>query len=41
MLDDYPELVMPIQYCLKVPEYRGGEDDFLSIFNYELLKNVL
>ena len=31
MLDDYPKMVMPIQCCLKVPEYRGGEDDFLSI----------
>ena len=41
MLDDYPKMVMPIQCCLKVPEYRGGEDDFLSIFNCGLLKNVL
>ena len=31
ILDDYPKMVTPIQCCLKVPEYRGGEDDFLSI----------
>ena len=40
MFDDYPKMVMPIQCCLKVPEYRGGEDDFLSIQNSELLKNI-
>jgi TFIIF-interacting CTD phosphatase-like protein len=40
MLDDFPKMVVPIQCCLKVPEYRGGEDDFLSIHNGELLKNI-
>ena len=36
MLDDYPKIVIPIQGCLKVPEYQGGEDVFFSKQNVEL-----
>jgi TFIIF-interacting CTD phosphatase-like protein len=29
MLDDFPEMVRPIECCIKASEYRGGDDDFL------------
>jgi hypothetical protein len=29
MLDDVPKMVNPVEYCIKVPEYRGGVDLFL------------
>lgn len=29
MLDDVPKMITPIDCCTKVPEYRGGEDEFL------------
>ena len=29
MLDDLPKMVVPIECCYKVPEYRGWDDDFL------------
>ena len=29
MLDDVPKMVVPIECCIKVPEYRGGVDEFL------------
>ncbi len=29
ILDDTPKMVIPIQNCIKAPEYRGGVDEFL------------
>jgi TFIIF-interacting CTD phosphatase-like protein len=29
MLDDIPKMVIPIECCIKMPEYRGQSDDFL------------
>jgi TFIIF-interacting CTD phosphatase-like protein len=29
MLDDFPKMVVPIDCCIKAPEYLGGADDFL------------
>lgn len=29
MLDDVPKMVSPIECCIKAPEFRGGEDEFL------------
>ena len=29
MLDDVPKMVTPIECCIKAPEFRGGEDEFL------------
>jgi hypothetical protein len=29
ILDDTPKMVIPIQYCIKAPEYRAGVDEFL------------
>lgn len=31
MLDDVPKMVVPIECCIKVPEYKGGRDDYLVI----------
>ena len=31
MLDDVPKMVVPIECCIKVPEYRGGGDDYFLI----------
>jgi TFIIF-interacting CTD phosphatase-like protein len=29
MLDDNPSMVVPIECCIKAPDYRGGVDEFL------------
>ena len=29
ILDDVPKMVTPIECCIKVPEFRGGVDEFL------------
>ena len=29
ILDDFPKMVSPIEYCIKATEYRDGDDDFL------------
>jgi TFIIF-interacting CTD phosphatase-like protein len=37
MLDDFPKMVFPIKCCIKAPEYRGGNDDFLLRLSYQSL----
>jgi RNA polymerase II subunit A small phosphatase-like protein len=31
ILDDIPKMVVPIECCIKVPEYKGGWDNYLLI----------
>lgn len=39
MLDDVPKMVNPVEYCIKVPEYRGGEDEFLMSLKNNKFEN--
>lgn len=39
MLDDFPKMVVPTECCVKAPEYRGGDDEYLSTCLNNIFEN--